>query len=169
MIDVFNFIVGCVSSFVLGMAFHSVIGHYCENRWTGVCRFFHHGEGRNVKKMFSENKKKAKHMSSKEPIQRPIVQANHENNLRIIPLRINLKFRIEPKDQRAQYVELLNMMINKLETIINGARTRTTQRLRAMQLLTTLIQTSYTIVRDVDIEDLEQEIEAIENDLNDTS
>jgi hypothetical protein len=169
MIDVFNFIVGCVSSFVLGMAFHSVIGHYCENRWTGVCRFFHHSEEIKVKKIFSDEREKSRHISSKEPIQRPILQANHEDNLRIIPLRINLKFRIAPKDQRTQYVELLNLMINKLETIINGARTRTTQRLRAMQLLTNLIQTSYTIVRDVDIEDLEQEIEAIENDLSDTS
>jgi len=54
--------------------------------------------------------------------------------LRIIPVKIHLKFRIEPEDQRTQYVELLNMMIQQLERIINSRRTKTSQRLQAKPL-----------------------------------
>ena len=107
-------------------------------------------------------------ISSKMPKKRPVTQRNDMDNACIIPIKIKLKFRIEPKDQRAQYIELLNMMIQQLEKIINNRRTRVTQRLRAMRLLTKLIRTSYTIVRDVDIETLEREIKAIEENGSDT-
>lgn len=106
-------------------------------------------------------------ISSKMPIKRPVVQGNDMDNACIIPIKIHLKFRVEPEDQRAHYVELLNMMIQQLEKIINNRRTKTTQRLRAMRLLTKLIRTSYIIVRDVDIEALEREIKAIEDNRND--
>jgi hypothetical protein len=59
-------------------------------------------------------------------------------------------------------------MITQLEKIINSKRKNTIHKLRAMQILTKLIQTSYTIVRDVDIETLEREIEAIKENMNDT-
>ncbi len=169
MIDVYNFLAGCVASFVLGMAVHSVLGHYCATRRTGICRFFHSEEEQKMKQPFSNTKTKHQQGPSNEPTKRPIATASHTDELRVIPVKINLQFRIEPKDQRTRYVELLNLMIRKLEAIINGGRTRVPQRLRAMQLLTNLIQTSYTIVRDVDIENLERDIETIEDDLNDTS
>ncbi|MCW4038417.1 MAG: hypothetical protein NWF13_06745 [Candidatus Bathyarchaeota archaeon] len=122
-----------------------------------------------MKKIFSGKRAKLRRIASKTPKTRPIGQAKGRDNVRIIPIKIHLKFQIEPEDQRVQYVELLNMMINKLQHIINNRRTKTTQRLRAMQLLTNLIQTSYTIVRDVDIEALEEEIEAVEETMNKTS
>jgi hypothetical protein len=122
-----------------------------------------------LKKNFSGKEHKSPRISSKEPIKRPVVQRNDTVNLCIIPCKINLKFRIEPEDQRIQYVELLNMMINQLEKIINSKRKNTIHKLLAMQILTKLIQTSYAIVRDVDIEVLEREIEAIKENLNDTS
>ncbi len=169
MIDVLNFLAGCVASFVLGMAVHSVLGHYCATRRTGICRFFHHEEEPNVKEGLSNTKTNHQQIIPNESTKRPIPPASSADELRVIPVKINLQFRIEPKDERAHYVELLNMMIRKLEAIVNGQRTRIPQRLRAMKLLTDLIQTSYTIVRDVDIENLERDIETIEDDLNDAS
>ena len=169
MINVLNFLAGCVASFVLGMAVHSVLGHYCATRRTGICRFFHHEEESKMKKGLANTKTNHQQRISNESTKRPIPTASSTDELRVIPVKINLQFRIEPKDERTHYVELLNMMIRKLEAIINGSRTRVSQRLRAMKLLTDLIQTSYTIVRDVDIENLERDIETIENDLNDAS
>lgn len=57
------------------------------------------------------------------------------------------------------------MMIQQLEKIANSSRTKTPQRLRAMKILTKRTQTSYMIVRDVDMDGLEQEIEAAEEDV----
>jgi hypothetical protein len=43
-LDLINFLVGCVSSFITGMVFHSVLGHYCKNRHSWLCRLFHYNE-----------------------------------------------------------------------------------------------------------------------------
>jgi hypothetical protein len=66
-----------------------------------------------LKKNFSGKERKMLRNSSKEPIKRPVVQGNDTVNLCIIPCKINLKFRIEPEDQRTQYVELLNMILSQ--------------------------------------------------------
>ncbi|MFQ6115709.1 MAG: hypothetical protein ACE5NG_16740 [bacterium] len=57
---------------------------------------------------------------------------------------------------------ILNEMIVRVQKIINSKKTTTKQRLRAMQILTHLIKTSYGMVRDVEIEELEREISALE-------
>jgi len=115
-----------------------------------------------LNKSCSENNDKSRLGSSKKPVRRPIPKAIHVNNI-----RISLKFAIEPEEQRAEYVQILNKMIKRVEGIINYTQTKTSQRLRAMQILTKLIQTSYTIVRDVDIEALEREIEEAEKEAED--
>ena len=122
-----------------------------------------------MKKGLANTKTNHQQRISNASTKRPLPPASHADALRVIPVKINLQFKIEPKGERTHYVELLNMMIRRLEAIVNGSRTRVPQRLRAMKLLTDLIQTSYTIVRDVDIETLERDIETIENDLNDAS
>lgn len=115
-----------------------------------------------MKKSFSENNDKSRLVSSKRPLKRPIPRAKHANDI-----RISLKFTIEPEEQREKYIQILNKMIKRVEDIINSTQTKTSQRLRAMQILTKLIQTSYTIVRDVDIEALEREIEEAEKEAED--
>ena len=59
---------------------------------------------------------------------------------------------------------ILNAMIKRVEKIINSRQTITKQRLRAMQVLTDLIKTSYGMVRDVEIEELEREIASLEEE-----
>jgi hypothetical protein len=115
-----------------------------------------------MKKSFSENNDKSRLISSKKPLKQPIPWAKHANNI-----RISLKFTIEPEEQRGEYVQILNRMIMQMEGIINSTQTKTSQRLRAMQILTKLVQTSYTIVRDVDIEALEREIDEAEKETED--
>jgi len=86
------------------------------------------------------------------------------------PLEVNLKlrvyhreFRIVPEEKRADFVEILDRMIDRLVKVINAKKTRTRVRLRAMSVLNDLIKTSYTMVRDVEIEQLEREIVELES------
>ena len=79
-------------------------------------------------------------------------------------IRVALRFTIHPEEKRERYVELLDRMINRVEKIINSTRTKTKQRLRAMQVLTDLIKTSYGMIRDVEIEELEREVTALEEE-----
>jgi len=84
----------------------------------------------------------------------------------LYPLRINLRFVVEPKVLREEYIALLDRMIKRVEQIINApAKTVDTKnRLRAMEVLTKLIQATYTLIRDVEIEQLEREIEELEGE-----
>lgn len=86
------------------------------------------------------------------------------------PLEVNLKlrvyhreFRIVPEEKRAELIEILDRMIDRLVKVINAKKTRTRVRLRAMSVLNDLIKTSYTMVRDVEVEHLEREIAEIES------
>jgi len=61
-------------------------------------------------------------------------------------------------------VKILDHMINRVQKIINAQKTKTNQRLRAMQVLTDLIKTSYSMIRDVEIEGLEREVKTLEEE-----
>ena len=87
---------------------------------------------------------------------RSVQKSKHTDGLRII--NVALRFTVHPEEKREKYVELLDRMIKRVEKIINSARTKTNQRLRAMQVLTDLIKTSYGMIRDVEIELLEREV-----------
>ena len=83
-------------------------------------------------------------------------------------LKVALRFTIKPREQREKYVEILDKMIKRVQRIINSKKTKTKQRLRAMQVLTDLIRTSYGMIRDVEIEELEREVSALEEEADET-
>jgi len=99
-------------------------------------------------------------VSSEKLEKRSVRKSKHAGGARII--RVALRFTIQPEERREKYVDLLDRMIDRVEKIINSTRTTTKQRLRAMQVLTNLIKTSYGMVRDVEIEQLEREVNALE-------
>ena len=55
-------------------------------------------------------------------------------------------------------------MIEKLEEIINSEDTDEKTRIRAANVLARLISTSYVMVRDIDIEKLERELEELQKE-----
>jgi phage head maturation protease len=71
---------------------------------------------------------------------------------------------IVPKEKREELVAILDDLAKRLMKIINSRKTQTTVRLRAMQVLTELIRTSYSMVRDAEVEDLERETEKLEKE-----
>lgn len=71
---------------------------------------------------------------------------------------------IIPAEKREELVTILDDMIKRLTKIINSNRTKTTVRLRAMEVLTELIRASYTMVRDVEVEELELETKKLEKE-----
>jgi ribosome-binding protein aMBF1 (putative translation factor) len=92
-------------------------------------------------------------------------------NSRIMPskltLRINVyprRFVIVPAEKREELVTILDDLIERLMKIINSNRTKTTVRLRAVEVLAELVRTSYTMVRDVEVEELERETEKLEKE-----
>ena len=74
------------------------------------------------------------------------------------------RFVIVPAKKREELVAILDDLIRRLMKIINSNRTKTTVRLRAVQALAELIRTSYTMVRDVEVEELERETEELEKE-----
>jgi len=98
---------------------------------------------------------------------RSVRRSNHTGGARII--HVALRFTIHPEEKREKYVELLDQMIKRVEKIINSTRTKTRQRLRAIQVLTDLIKTSYGMIRDVEIKELEREVTSLEKEKGKTS
>lgn len=74
------------------------------------------------------------------------------------------KFKITPEEKREELIKTLDNMIKRLIKLINSPKTTTKLRLRAMTVLNDLIKTSYTMIRDVEIEQLEREIKKIERE-----
>jgi hypothetical protein len=89
----------------------------------------------------------------------------------ITPPQITLKitvftrrFVIVPAEKREEFVKILADMIKRLLVLINAHRTDTRVRLKAMTVLSELLNTSYTMVRDVEVEELERETEGLEEE-----
>jgi len=72
------------------------------------------------------------------------------------------RFVIVPAEKREEFVATLEDLIKRLMKIINSNRTKTTVRLRAIEVLAELVRTSYTMVRDVEVEEIERETETLE-------
>jgi ribosome-associated translation inhibitor RaiA len=92
-------------------------------------------------------------------------------NSRIVPSKLTLqihlstrRFVIVPKEKREELVAILDDQIKRLMKMINSNRTKTKVRLRAVQVLAELIRTSYTMVRDEEVEELERETEKLEKE-----
>ena len=84
-----------------------------------------------------------------------------------ITLKINVfnrRFVIVPAEKREEFIEILSDMISRLLKLINARKTETRVRLKAMAVLNDLISTSYTMVRDVEVEELERETEGLEEE-----
>jgi polyhydroxyalkanoate synthesis regulator phasin len=71
---------------------------------------------------------------------------------------------IAPAEKREELVAILDDLIRRLRKIINSTRTKTPVRLRAVEVLAELVRTSYTMVRDVEVEKLERETESLEKE-----
>lgn len=87
-----------------------------------------------------------------------ILSSKHTLQIRLCASR----FVIVPAEKRQEFVAILDDLIKRLTKIINSNRTKTTVRLRAIEVLAELVRTSYTMVRDVEVEEIERETETLE-------
>ncbi len=92
-------------------------------------------------------------------------------NSRIVSSKLTLQIRVYPRkfvivpaEKRKELVATLDDLIKRLMKIIDSNRTKTTVRLRAMEVLAELVRTSYTMVRDAEVEELERETEKLEKE-----
>ncbi len=77
------------------------------------------------------------------------------------PIRISLKItfrriRIQPKKKRQEYIARLERIISICEQVLSGSNVLEKAQLRAAEVIIEAIRMSYTIVRDVDVENLER-------------
>jgi flagellin-specific chaperone FliS len=78
-------------------------------------------------------------------------------------LRITLRRTImRPDEKRGEYIGKLDEIITRLEFIINSEFTEEKMRLRAVDTLTRVIKAAYTMVKDVEIEDIDRQVHEIE-------
>jgi hypothetical protein len=89
----------------------------------------------------------------------------------IIPSQITLRMRVYPRrfvvvpaQKREELIKILDDMVKRLLTLINARKTKTRVRLKAMTVLNDLINTSYRMIRDEEIEELERETEELEKE-----
>lgn len=75
-----------------------------------------------------------------------------------------VKLVIDPEEKRAEYIARIENQMERLEKMINSNRTKTTVKLRAMEVLAELIKTSYTMVREEEIEKTERETQTLEEE-----
>jgi hypothetical protein len=80
--------------------------------------------------------------------------------MRVYPRR----FVVVPAEKRGELIKILDDMIKRLLTLINARKTKTRVRLKAMTVLNDLINTSYRMIRDEEIEKLERETEDLEKE-----
>jgi len=71
------------------------------------------------------------------------------------------RVRIDPQAKRAQYLNRLELLIQELDGIIADPEGFEEIQLQAMDTLIKAVRLCYTIVRDVDVELLESELETI--------
>lgn len=92
-------------------------------------------------------------------------------NSRIVSSKLTVRIRlykvklvIDPEEKRAEYIARIENQMERLEKMINSNRTKTTVKLRAMEVLAELIKTSYTMVREEEIEKTERETQTLEEE-----
>jgi hypothetical protein len=92
-------------------------------------------------------------------------------NSRILSLKLTVsirlrtsKFVIDPEEKREEYIATIEEQVARLKKMINSTRTKTTVKLRAMEVLAELIKTSYTMVREEEIEKTERETQELEEE-----
>jgi len=78
------------------------------------------------------------------------------------------RFVVVPAEKREELIKILDDMIKRLLTLIGARKTKTRVRLKAMTVLNELITTSYRMIRDEEIEELERETEDLEKEAKHT-
>jgi hypothetical protein len=71
------------------------------------------------------------------------------------------RVRIDPEEKRADLLTRLEVMMKDLNNLISRPSTIKTNRLKAMDVMIRTIKATYTIVRDIDVELMENEIEKL--------
>jgi cell division protein ZapA (FtsZ GTPase activity inhibitor) len=74
------------------------------------------------------------------------------------------EFKIVPPKKREELIKILDDVIQRLLKLINSKRTTTSVRLKAMAVLNELINTSYRMIREIEVESLERETETLEEE-----
>jgi mRNA-degrading endonuclease RelE of RelBE toxin-antitoxin system len=81
---------------------------------------------------------------------------------RLTPRRVVIK----PREKRNEYIKRLDKAVETLEGIINSEEIDEKTRIQAANALARLISTSYVIIRDIDIENIEEEVENLKKILD---
>ena len=95
--------------------------------------------------------------SSRERKMGPENEAHPTISLRITPRRVY----IDPEERRNQYILRLEALGTQLDGILNNPRVPRKYKLRAMDVLIKTIKTCYNIVREIEVEQLEQELKTL--------
>jgi len=74
------------------------------------------------------------------------------------------QFRIVPAEKREEYIGMLDGVIKRLLTMINSRKTPTSVRLKAIMVFNYLINTSYNMVTDMEVEELERQTTTLEEE-----
>ena len=72
------------------------------------------------------------------------------------------RVRFVPAEKREEFIKILDDLMKRTMVLINARRTPNHVRLRATEVLKDLINASYTMVRDIEVEELERETEELE-------
>ena len=68
---------------------------------------------------------------------------------------------IRPPEKREEYIKRLENMAKKLEEIINSEAISDKVRISAVNSLTKVIKAAYTMVKDIEMEELERELDEL--------
>ena len=83
--------------------------------------------------------------------------------LRLTPRRVKIK----PEKKRHEYIKRLDKAIETLEEIINSEEAYEKTMIQAANSLARLISTSYVMVQDIDVENIEEEVENLKKMMKD--
>ena len=78
-----------------------------------------------------------------------------------IQLRVR-RLRTNPSNKREEYLDRLDAAATKVQNILDNDHTSKATRIKAANSIANIIRVSYTIVRDIDIEEIERDIAEIQ-------
>lgn len=111
-----------------------------------------------------ENEKggKRKTGNKQSPHQR-VIPRRQGLELRLRPRRVKIK----PEEKRHEYIRRIDKVIETLEAIINSEEADEKIRIQAANALARLVSTSYVMIVDIDIENIEEQAETLQKMIED--
>ena len=111
-----------------------------------------------------ENQKGEKQKTGREqsPHQR-VIPRRQGLELRLRPRRVKIK----PEEKRHEYIRRIDKVIETLEAIINSEEADEKIRIQAANALARLVSTSYVMIVDIDIENIEEQAETLQKMIED--